>query len=248
MERPLHALTFLGNLEGVAEDELAGGDGAVGLALVVDVEVACKDGRLVAYDAPYAVDDEECSLAAGLGTNVVEVGVHGHEDTAGLALAQFCPSGNAAACAVPSDESHGIRILREPEGVAAEEFEAVFPIEYRGRFTGTVAIVAANADVSVIGKAFLQVGELVIEHFLATHHVEVVVPDEGCHGVLAVLPVVQTVLRIVVTDVEGGTVEGKGGSLFVGAGGKCPCAQGDDGEENMFVHGIRSLKLSQVNL
>ena len=176
------------------------------------------------------------------------MGVHGHEDAAGLALAQFCPCGNAAACAVPSDESYRIGILREPESVAAEEFEAVFLVEYGSRFTGTVPIVAADADEAVFGQAFLEIGKLVVKHLLTAHHVEVVVPDEGCHGVLAVLPVVQTVLGIVVADVEGGTVKGKGRSLFVGTGSKRPCTQGYNGKENMFVHGIRSLKLSQVNL
>ena len=248
VERPFHALTLLGDFMGIAEHEFVGGNGAVSLALVVDVEVTGKDGRLVAHDAAYAVDDEESGLSASLGADVVEVGVHGHKYAPGVAFAQLRPRGNAAACAVPSDEAHGIGILREPEGIAAEKFETVLLVENGGRLTGTVAIVAADPDEAVFGQAFLEVGKLVVKHLLTAHDVEVMMLDEGCHRILAVLPVVQTVLRIVVTDVEGGTVEGKGRSLLVGTGGKRPCTQGYEGKENMFVHNLAGMKYDEIRL
>ena len=130
VEGVVHSRPFAGNLHGVFQYEGVGGEGAVGFRLVVYVEVARQYGWAVAYYFLYLPDDEQGTFTPGGDAYMVEMGIDGHEHLAALLVFHLCPRGDARAGSVPSDEPYAIGVLREPERVARQYFEAAFLVKY----------------------------------------------------------------------------------------------------------------------
>ena len=90
----------------------------------------------------------------------------------------------------------------------AEQPEAAFQEEDGGIFALLPPVFAADAYISILGQALLQVLQLAVEHFLQAGHVHAPGGEEGGQRVPPVGPVVGRITGVVVADVESTHAQG----------------------------------------
>ena len=93
-------------------------------------------------------------------------------------------------------------VFGKPEKAVIQQFEALFFPENRVVLPFRFTVFQTDADRSVLGQAFLQVGHLVGENFLCSENVDVVKSDHVCGEITPVGPLVRTVRLGIDADVE----------------------------------------------
>ena len=112
------------------------------------------------------------------------------------------PGAHARTGCIPGSLSDCIDVFGKPEKTVIQQFEALFFPENRVVLPFRFTVFQTDADRSVFGQAFLQVGHLVGENFLCSENVDVVKSDHVCGEITSVGPLVRTVRLGIDADVE----------------------------------------------
>ena len=101
-----------------------------------------------------------------------------------------------------SHHSYAIGIFGQPESIGVQHLIFVLTIEKRRIFTCCLPVITSHTDTIVFGQACAKILKLAMQDFLHTDNIQLMVLNKLAHTVFPILPIVQTVLRIVVTDIE----------------------------------------------
>ena len=166
------------------------------------IEIAGYQGRYLAGYVLHFLQQQAGTLPACFLAHMVEMGVEMIELPAALFVAEFGPGDYAGDGCIPALAARHLRGETEPEGAALQQFQPAEFVKNAAVFTRLLSIVAAHAGKAITGQRLPQVLHLAMQGFLHTHNIRFMEKDLRSHFLLACLPVVGTVARIIVTDIE----------------------------------------------
>ena len=171
VEGAVGGVASFGRLVRIAQ-RLGAGQQRIDCIGLVDVEVARKETALArrAHRAD-AFKDQTAALGARPDADMVQVEVEEVEDNAALPVAEPAPRTDAGQRRIPP-HARPPGTLREPEMAFIEQFEALAEVENRGILPLRRPVVAADANIGIVGQPVEHVVQLVVEHLLCAEDVE----------------------------------------------------------------------------
>ena len=165
------------------------------------VEVGREEcGHTHGNDLGKTLADQCQALALCHLADVVEVGVDVGELLARILHTQLSPGARALARSVPTHRGL-LGGLREPEGAAIQKLNLILEVEDGHMLTRRYAILAAYADVAVLGQVLNQILHLLGLGLLQTEDGGLLLVDHSNGCVLAQVPLVLAVTLVVYAHV-----------------------------------------------